>query len=184
MASKPRFRIPIHVFVYGVAFIPGTIYAYYWYKNAPTDEEFEKELQKNYSQNIKNSREKHESMTKFLQGIKEQNKDQELKMAEILRGGKGQQKRLHSVDEKIYGTEEGAELQSEAQESSHDNKSKKKKKRDAVAEGKSQNELVNEMTTMQQSSGDDRVKQSIVAMALVGTLAAGASLLFGGKRTQ
>ena len=30
--------------------------AYYWYKNAPTDEEFEEELQKNYSHNIQNSR--------------------------------------------------------------------------------------------------------------------------------
>lgn len=29
--------------------------AYYWYKNVPTDEEFEEELRKNYSHNINNS---------------------------------------------------------------------------------------------------------------------------------
>ncbi len=123
-------------------------------------------------------------MTKFLQGIKEQNKDQELKMAEILRGGKGQQKRLHSVDENIYGTEEGAKLQKEAQENSNDKKSKKKKKRGAVGGGKAEKELEDEGIMMQQSSGDDRVKQSILAMALVGTVAAGASLFLGGKRSQ
>ena len=30
--------------------------AYYWYKNAPTNEEFEEKLRENYSHNITNSR--------------------------------------------------------------------------------------------------------------------------------
>ena len=111
MPPKVRVKIPIHVLVYSIGFFPAAAYAYHWYKNAPTDEDFEKELSKNYSQNIQSSREKHVQMTQFLQNMKDpnntNNKEQQQRMQEVLLGGRGQKKRLYAVDEEIYGTEEG-----------------------------------------------------------------------------
>lgn len=145
-------------------------------------------LQKNHDNKNIYAQEKHESMSKFLQGIKDQNKDQEDKLAQILRGGKGQQKRLHSVDKNIYGTEEGAKLQKEASSAAQKtagekSKKKKNKKKDGSSEGKEDNDL-QQLGEMQQSSSIDRVKQSVAVMAVVGTVAAGASFFLGGKRSQ
>lgn len=186
MPPKPRIQIPAHVFVYTIAFIPGVAYAYHWYENAPTDEELEKELRKNYTHNIDTSREKHGQMNNFLQNMKDSNSDQQRKMDQILLGGRGQQKRLYAVDEKIYGTEEGAKLQKEAQQKAMTKaKRKKKKKKKAIKESdgeESQGELgKSNLEDMQQIS---TVKQSVAVVAVVGALAAGASIFLGGNRSQ
>lgn len=170
MASKTKIKIPVHVFVYTIAFLPGAAYAYYWYKNAPSDEEHEAELRKKYSHHIEASKDKHESMSKFLQGMKDpNNKEQQAMMAEVLRGGRGGQKRLHAVDRSLYGTDEGARLQKQAMKHSIKKKNKKSKNEEANSD-----------------DNEDRkrkvIKQSVAAVAVAGVLAAGASVFLGGKR--
>ena len=122
-------------------------------------------------------------MSNFLQNIKDPNSDHQRKMDAVLLGGKGQQKRLYAVDETIYGTEEGAKLQLEAQQKAeNDMKNKKKKKR----QKKKKNEVddnVDDADT-DTSSSVISVKQSVIGVAAVGALAATASLLLGGKRSQ
>lgn len=175
--------------------------AYYWYKNAPTDEQFEKELSKNYSQNIQSSRNKHVQMTQFLKNMKDPNKnvEQQQQMQEVLLGGRGQQKRLYAVDDSIYGTEEGAKLQKEAVMGTNGGggggsgginndiikkkrKKMKKKKRRKRKEGNndgSDNGSDNERTE------NKLLKQSVAGVVIAGTLAAGVSMLLGGgKRSQ
>ncbi|KAL3805674.1 hypothetical protein HJC23_005918 [Cyclotella cryptica] len=171
MSSKPKIKIPVHVFAYSIALLPGTIYAYYWYKNSPTDEEHEAELRKKYAHHIESSKQKHESMTKFLQGMRDPNNtEQQARMAEVLRGGRGSQKRLHAVDESLYGTYEGAKLQKQALE-------KKRKK------GKSKKTKIEEQSSDEDYNGKHKaIKQSVAAVAFVGILAAGASVFLGGKR--
>jgi hypothetical protein len=172
MSSKPKIKIPVHVFVYGIAFLPGTIYAYYWYKNSPTDEEHEAELRKKYSHHIEGSKQKHESMTKFLQGMRDPNNtEQQARMAEVLRGGRGGQKRLHAVDETLYGTDEGAKLREQALE-------KKKKKKEKSKKIKTEEQSLDEDTIRKHKV----VKQSVAAVAFAGILAAGASVFLGGKQ--
>ncbi|KAL7437779.1 hypothetical protein ACHAXH_008821 [Discostella pseudostelligera] len=187
MPPNPRIKIPVHVFVYTIGFLPGAAYAYHWYKNAPTDEEFEEELQKNYSHNIQNSRDKHAQMNAFLQSMKDPNSDQQKQMEKVLMGGRGQQKRLYSVDETIYGTEEGAKLQQAAQEKA----TKKKKKRQAKSDEEGTNISVDSGNSSSINSNGSKdsnsrmVRQSVAAVAVVGALAAaGASLLLGGNRSQ
>ncbi|KAL7479335.1 hypothetical protein ACHAW6_005071 [Cyclotella cf. meneghiniana] len=171
MSSKPKIKIPVHVFVYGIAFLPGTIYAYYWYKNAPTDEEHEAELRKKYSHHIESSKQKHESMTKFLQGMRDPNNaEQQARMAEVLRGGRGGQKRLHAVDETLYGTDEGAKLRKQALE--------KKNKKENSKNTKTEEQSLDEDTIRKH----EVIKQSVAAVAVAGILAAGASVFLGGKR--
>ncbi|KAL9185372.1 hypothetical protein ACHAXT_003149 [Thalassiosira profunda] len=172
MPPKPRIQIPVHVFVYSVGFLPCAGYAYYWYKNAPSEEEFEAELKKNYSHNIKTSQDKHVQMNAFLQNMRDPNSDQQKKMDEVLLGGRGQQKRLYAVDEKIYGTEEAAKLQKEAQQKAKKGKRKKKRK----GKGSSAENVEGGIL----SSG---ATQSVAAVAVVGALAAGASFFLGGKRS-
>ncbi|KAL7541889.1 hypothetical protein ACHAXR_011334 [Thalassiosira sp. AJA248-18] len=149
--------------------------AYIWYKNAPTDEEFEEELRKNYSHTIDTSRDKHAQMNTFLQNIKDPNSEQQKQMQQVLLGGRGQQKRLYAVNEDIYGTEEGAKLQQEAQQKAKKGRRKKKKK-------KAGGDL--EQSDLENGQDSSRVRQSVAAVAVVGVLAAGASLFLGGKRSQ
>ena len=108
--------------------------------------------------------------------MKDPNSDQQKEMSQVLLGGRGQQKRLYAVDEKIYGTEEGAKLQHEAQEKA---KNKKRKKKKNAASGNDGNIEGSESTSWQENG----VKQSVAAVELVGVLAAGASVLLGGKRS-
>jgi hypothetical protein len=168
MASKPKFKIPVHVFVYTVAFLPGAAYAFYWYKNAPSDDEHEANLREKYSHHIQASKEKHDNMTKFLQGMRDpNNKEQQARMAEVLRGGRGEIKRLHAVDESLYGTGESSKRQSPEMK-----KKKKKKKAQGV-----------ELTANEDSIRRQKViKQSVAAVAVAGVVAACASIFLGGKR--
>lgn len=123
--------------------------------------------------------EKHTQMSNFLQNIKDPNSDHQRKMDAVLLGGKGQQKRLYAVDETIYGTEEGAKLQLEAQQKAENDKKKKKKRRK-----KKRSEVDDNVDADTGSGSVISVKQSVIGVAAVGALAATASLLLGGKRSQ
>ena len=131
--------------------------------------------------------EKHSQMTNFLQNMKDPNSNQQKEMDAVLRGGRGQQKRLYSVDESIYGTEEGAKLQKDAHEKAEADKKKKKNKK---RRKKKQGDDDNTDGTIDEGNGGDEnttvrvVKQSVAAVAVVGALAAaGASFFLGGKRS-
>lgn len=114
-------------------------------------------------------------MTTFLQNMKDPNSEQQKQMEQVLLGGRGQQKRLHSVDDKIYGTEEAAKLQQEAKQ-----KAKKGKRRRKIKKGS--DGAAADLENEQQSN---RVKQTAVAVAVVGAVAAGVTTIFlGGKRSQ
>ena len=127
------------------------------------------------------TQEKHTQMSNFLQNIKDPNSDHQKKMDAVLLGGKGQQKRLYAVDETIYGTEEGAKLQLEAQLKAENDMKKKKRKR----RKKKKNEVDDDVDAdIDTSSSVISVKQSVIGMAAVGALAATASLFLGGKRSQ
>lgn len=186
MPPKVRVKIPIHVLVYSIGFFPAAAYAYHWYKNAPTDEDFEKQLSKNYSQNIQSSRDKHVQMTQFLQNMKDpNNNEQQQRMQEVLLGGRGQKKRLYAVDEEIYGTEEGAKLQKEASDTKIIKNRRKKKKKKKVDEGSDGGNVnVEAVTDTIATDTSVRLKQSVAGVVVAGTLAAGISILLGGKRSQ
>ena len=177
--------------------LPFLSLAYHWYKNAPTDEQFEKELSKNYSQNIQSSRDKHVQMTQFLQNMKDPNKsaEQQQRMKEVLLGGRGQQKRLYAVDDSIYGTEEGAKLQTEAvmgrsSSGGGNNNDIIKKKRKKMKKKKRRKNREGNNDDSNNGSDNERsenklLKQSVAGVVIAGTLAAGVSMLLGGgKRSQ
>ena len=125
--------------------------------------------------------EKHSQMTNFLQNMKDPNSNQQKEMDAVLRGGRGQQKRLYSVDESIYGTEEGAKLQKDAQEKAKADKKKKNKKRRKKKKG--DDDTIDEGNDGDENTTVRVVQQSVAVVAVVGALAAGASFLLGGKRS-
>ena len=122
-------------------------------------------------------------MSAFLQNaMTDPNGQQQQRMSEVLLGGRGQQKRLYAVDETIYGTEEGAKLQQAAQDAASSQKQTKGKKR----RRRTQKVEKLEDAEPQEIGGqhtDVRVKQSLVAVALVGAVAAGSMFMGGGKRS-
>mmetsp|Transcript_30374 Transcript_30374/g.38965 ORF Transcript_30374/g.38965 Transcript_30374/m.38965 type:complete len:108 (-) Transcript_30374:294-617(-) len=107
-------------------------------------------------------------------------------MDQVLLGGRGQQKRLYAVDDKIYGTEEAVKLQQEAQDKAEKRKRKRKKKKSNTNETETSQEKLakNDLEKNEQSSSNTSVKQSVAVVAVVGALAAGGSFLLGGKRSQ
>ena len=75
-------------------------------------------LRKNYSNNIEGSKAKRQEFSTFLQGVKDPNSNAntEMKMEEVLRGGRGETKRHYAVNRELYGTEEGIRLRKEAED--------------------------------------------------------------------
>ena len=128
--------------------------------------------------------EKHSQMTNFLQNMKDPNSNQQKEMNAVLRGGRGQQKRLYSVDESIYGTEEGAKLQKDAQEKAEVDKKKKKRRKKKKGDDDNTDGTIDEGNGGDENTTVRVVKQSVAAVAVVGALAAaGASFFLGGKRS-
>jgi hypothetical protein len=113
--------------------------------------------------------------------------DQQKKMNEILMGGRDKQKRLYSVDESIYGTEEGkASLEvAEREMKKAERLRKKKNKKKGVDNKDVDNEDDSAMTSSVDSSytATGIIKSSAIAVTCIGLVAAGASLFLGGKRS-
>lgn len=136
----PKFKIPAHVFNYSLALIPAVAYTYYYNKNAPSDEDLEEILRKDYSSNIRASENKRQAMTDFITGaVKKPGSDakNDQKLAEVLQSGKGLMKRQRDVDESLYGNEEAAKkaahLWQLAKDEQEEKNKKKRKKKKAIS---------------------------------------------------
>ncbi len=152
-------------------------------------------------------------MVKFFSALKDpkSNPEQEEKLKMLLQGGKGEIKRQHAVDDKLYGTEEGVRIKNESQLANNSSNSnsdgdsdkegeKKKKKKKIVKRKKSQvgndnhdkHENNNPPSEGEQESkmmmnkliSMPSIQQAAMGTVAVGTLAILASLIGGGKRGQ
>lgn len=134
-------------------------------------------------------------MVRMVQSIKNPGSDElmEKKFEEILKGGKEASKRHYAVNESLYGTEEGVKQRHLAEEERKQRQ--KKKNRRAAPKGEKKSEERKEIKngeTIEGQSRDELINQdmsgtrtkSIVAVAVLGTVAAGASIFFGGRRSQ
>lgn len=109
--------------------------------------------------------------------------DQQKKMNEILMGGRDKQKRLYSVDESIYGTEEGKlsleVAEKEMKKAERMRKKKNKKKGIGI-------KAVDDEDDSAMTSGVDSstiINSSAIVVTCLGLVVAGASLFLGGKRS-
>jgi hypothetical protein len=73
---------------------------------------------------------KHQMSELYMAAIKNpgSNEEQEKRLQQVLRGGKGDQKRHHAIDTKYYGTEEGLEMQKKNAEEMHEHQEEERKK--------------------------------------------------------
>lgn len=126
----PRVQIPVHVFGFGVAMMPPILYGLYYLRNRPSEEEFEEVLKEHYGSKIQQSKARRDDMVKVFQGIKDPGSNDEIdrKMAEVLRGGRGEAKRHYAVDSKLYGTEEGVIERQRSEEERKKREERRKKK--------------------------------------------------------
>jgi hypothetical protein len=184
MPPKPTIKVPVHVFLFSLASVPGIAYAMYWKKNHETDEEFESKLRENYGTKIEGSKDKKAEMVKFFQAMKDPNAnpEQDKKMMSVLHGGKGDIKRHYAVDESLYGTEEGVLKRKEAEEGllvnsdgSNETKKKKKKKKNRKRKKKQESNNNNDDNNSIDDTGtgaagnsetdsDGQVKSAIASM--------------------
>lgn len=143
---SPGRKIPAHVFSYSLALTPAIVYAYYYSRNAPSDEELEVVLRKDYSSNIKSSENKRQQMADFIENVvkkPDSDKGAEHKLKRVLLAGKGEMKRQLHVDETVYGTEEGAKIASDLWEKAkleQKEKTNNKKFREKKLSSKSDND--------------------------------------------
>ncbi len=128
-------------------------------------------------------------MVKFFQAMKnpDANPEHDKKLQEVLRGGKGDQKRHFAVDDKLYGTEEGVQKRKEAEEQLElekkkaANRKKKGKKRKKAGDQKDEKQSKNSAKEEYISTMLPNAKQTTATVVGVGTLALLATLLSGRK---
>jgi len=108
--------------------------------------------------------------------------DQQKKMNEILMGGRDEQKRLYSVDESIYGTEEGKlSLEVAEREMKKAERLRKKKIKKKGVGNKTVDD--NEDAVIQGVDSSTIIKSSAIVVTCLGLVVAGASVFLGGKRS-
>lgn len=134
---------------------------------------------------------KKQNMVSFFDAMKDGDPEQEAKMNQVLYGGKGDIKRHHAIDEKLYGTVEGAEQQRMAVEAAAEEQSSraiKKKKRKKGGKKKKKKKTDEDVVKDENEKTDsiDKVgwtgSKVIASGATIGTIALATILI--GKRSQ
>jgi hypothetical protein len=116
-------------------------------------------------------------MQQFFKGLETRDAETELKLSEVMHGGKNDMKRTSAVDTTLYGTEQGVEAKRLYEDEQLKKKKKKKKK-------KKQQEK-----PQKQVSGEPKImtidRESVIKVAAVGTVAAAiVAFLIGGNRSR
>lgn len=129
--------------------------------------------------------EKHAQMNAVFASMRDPTIDQQKKMNEILMGGREKQTRLYSVDESIYGTEEGKlslQVAEKEMKKAERIRKKKYKKKGIIGNMKAVNDEDDSAMTSGVNSSTI-IKSSAIVVTCLGLVVAGASLFLGGKRS-
>ena len=191
--KRPGYSIPAQGVVFTVMMIPVLAYTLYAGRYGPTDEELEQELRQRYAARVAETSGRSAAMREFFQHtIYEPDGSQDERLKEVLHAGRGDKKRLHAVDEKLYGTEEGAAEKKRQEE--------ERKKREEYRKKKKAGEIVEEEPPKSKNSKSKEAKnapkspeapsngglvintQSAATLGAVALLAAGMGFLAGGSR--
>jgi hypothetical protein len=110
--KKEGFQIPAQGFLFVLLLVPVALMATYEGRYGPTDESVEDEIGARYAARIAENRAKRTSshMAEFFQAAIHQPQDGTKvndDLHKLLIAGKGGKKRMHAIDEKLYGTAEG-----------------------------------------------------------------------------
>ena len=174
--------------------LPVLAFTLYAGRYGPTDEALEEQISKRYHNEQEHIIAKNKHMGDFFQkAILHKNDSDggggspvESQLDAVLRGGKGDIKRLHHVDQKLYGTAEGVaekkrvieELEEEKKKRKKRKKRRKKKELEAAAKT---TEHTQKGETPKFSMPNVEAKQ-VATVAVVATIAAAAGFLLGGSR--
>jgi len=190
--KKPPFQIDAHVFAFLVLMLPVGVYAVYADKHKPDPEQLEEELRGRYGADIATRTHNNQAMQEFFRntiqnpeaGVEDQ------RLQEVLHGGWGRnQKRFHAVDAELYGTKEGIELakktQEELQAAAKKKKRRKRKKKKQMMEedaSEQQPKKENAVVAKLKGMGEHINTKQALTVAVVGSVAAAAGFLLGGRR--
>lgn len=191
--GEPKVKIPAQVFVFSLLLIPVAGFTMYAQRYGPEEEELEEEIRKRYAPDIAKSQRNNEAMQEFFQHAIKNPGDgtEDDRLAQVLYGGKGEKKRFHAVDKELYGTREGVEerkrvqeeLKHQAEEKKKRRKRRKQKQQEEVAVVRSENKKKEEKPeTKETKKGISVDVTQIATIAAVGTIAALAGFLAGGRR--
>jgi hypothetical protein len=167
--------------------IPALAILGYATRYGPTEEELEKELKERYSQDVRANSEKNKNIADFYQrAIKKHDGAAEDQLDAVLRGGRGDQKRLHAVDRTLYGTKEGVEARQRYEESQKQRKkvkaSDKAEMKEDVKDKKDVPQAQPPVVAADPSKVSVLDSSSIVAFTAVAAVAAAAGYFAGGNR--
>jgi hypothetical protein len=119
-------------------------------------------------------------MVAFMTALKKGEVPDE-RMEEVLHAGKGDMKRHYKVDGRFYGTEEGVAAKKRMEEFLKQGRKKRKKKKKNAAATK---EPVEKEVVVSTPPPTSTATKSVVALGVVGAVAAVATLFLGGGRSQ
>jgi hypothetical protein len=179
---KPAFQIPAHVAAFGLLLIPALAFTFFADRFGPDEEVLENEIRERYANEVKASSQKSQQMAEFFQhAIRNQDGQVDQKLDEVLKAGKGGKKRMYAVDEKLYGTAEGA-AERLRQEAEQKNKKKKNKKNAVIVRDENRKDTPAPTEPPRTSLVDSIDPKSLAAVAGVATVAAAVGYLAGGSR--
>lgn len=138
-------------------------------------------MKENYASKIQGSKEKKQDMVKFFESMKNHNDpEQEKKMRQVLYGGKGDIKRHYAVDEKLYGTEEGAKLAEEAKKEKELPTKRRKRKKQRKSSDSKDEEAKEKKLSVSSTSTTKHLVSGMLALGVLG----GVSFIIGGKKSK
>lgn len=190
--SQPRFRVPAHVAAFSLLLAPALLYFVY-FERASDDERLQQELRERYANDIQVATTKNKHMAEFFQhAIRNPDGKVEDQLDAVLKGGKGDKKRLYAVDERLYGTKEGVEERKRMEEQlAKERRKKKRRKRKkkeaakAAAEAAAKEPSALSKTVAGIKAKIESVdKQQVATVAVAASLAAAVGFLVGGRRNQ
>ena len=199
-SSDSKIRVPFHLLFFSTLMLPVLGYTLYAGRYGPSQEELQKEIRERYASRQEESRERSKRIGEFFQeAVYNPNGKHEDTLKGLLYAGRGEkQKRLHAVDEKLLGTEEGVaekKRQEELRKKREEYKRKKKAgeivddkpkgknaKKTAAGSKDEPNPLDSDSKSSVGEKGMAINVQSAAAMGAVALLAAGVGFLAGGSR--
>lgn len=193
--GEPRFRVPAHVATFTLIMVPALGFLAYAERFGPSEEKLEEEIKSRYGAEVRENHQHNEHMAEFFRRTMDKGGISKLddRVEEVLHGGKGVKKRLHEIDEKLYGTAEGvAEKKRMEDELKEQKKRRKLKKRQAeekpeqpIAVEHDKNAPKPEESSSSSPSWTRKIEPGSVGLVVVvATVAAAVGFLAGGGRSS
>lgn len=160
--------------------LPAVLYAEYYRRYAPSDEDLAEILEQKYSEQIATARASRPDFQVFMDQMKNNSTELDKTMDSVLKGGKDSAKRVYAVDDALYGKQDGRQLKKQTLVDINGTRQEKIRK----ARESREMAITDDNKTQTASRLSNPQTQSVIALVVAGGLAAAVGFLLGGSKRQ